>query len=63
MRTRISLLRWYRRQAAGKEVLEKHFQIDAGRMESQKVGDTQRAAQNDTPEDRQKNRLVELVKL
>jgi OmpA-OmpF porin, OOP family len=52
-----------RRAAAVKATLEKDFQIDAGRMESQGFGDTKPAAKNDTPEGRQNNRRVELVKL
>jgi outer membrane protein OmpA-like peptidoglycan-associated protein len=52
-----------RRAAAVKALLEKDFQIDAARMESQGFGDTQPAAKNDTPEGRQNNRRVELVKL
>ena len=52
-----------RRAAAVKAILEKEFQIDAARMESQGLGDTKPAAKNDTPEGRQNNRRVELVKL
>jgi outer membrane protein OmpA-like peptidoglycan-associated protein len=52
-----------RRAAAVKALLEKDFQIDGARMESQGFGDTQPAAKNDTPEGRQNNRRVELVKL
>lgn len=52
-----------RRAAAVKALLEKDFQIDAARMESQGFGDAQPAAKNDTPEGRQNNRRVELVKL
>jgi outer membrane protein OmpA-like peptidoglycan-associated protein len=52
-----------RRAAAVKAVLEKEFQIDGTRMESQGLGDTKPAAKNDTPEGRQNNRRVELVKL
>jgi len=52
-----------RRAAAVKALLEKDFQIDGARMESQGFGDTQPAAKNDTPEGRQNNRRVELVRL
>ena len=52
-----------RRAAAVKAVLEKEFQIDGARMESQGFGDTKPAAKNDTPTGRQNNRRVELVKL
>jgi OmpA-OmpF porin, OOP family len=52
-----------RRAAAVKAALEKEFQIDGARMESQGFGDTKPAAKNDTPEGRQNNRRVELVKL
>ena len=52
-----------RRAAAVKAILEKEFQIDGARMESQGFGDTKPAAKNDTPEGRQNNRRVELVKL
>jgi len=52
-----------RRAAAVKALLEKEFQIDGARMESQGFGDTKPVAKNDTPEGRQNNRRVELVKL
>ena len=52
-----------RRAAAVKAALEQEFKIDGARMESQGLGDTQPAAKNDTPEGRQNNRRVELVKL
>ena len=52
-----------RRAAAVKQVLEEDFQIDPARLESQGFGDTQPAAKNDTPEGRQNNRRVELVRL
>jgi len=52
-----------RRAAAVKAILEKEFQIDGARMESQGFGDTKPAAKNDTPTGRQNNRRVELVKL
>ena len=52
-----------RRAAAVKATLEKEFQIDGARMESQGFGDTKPAAKNDTPTGRQNNRRVELVKL
>jgi outer membrane protein OmpA-like peptidoglycan-associated protein len=52
-----------RRAAAVKAILEKEFQIDGARMESKGFGDTKPAAKNDTPEGRQNNRRVDLVKL
>ena len=52
-----------RRALAVKTILEKEFQIDGARMESQGLGDTKPAGKNDTPEGRQNNRRVDLVKL
>jgi outer membrane protein OmpA-like peptidoglycan-associated protein len=52
-----------KRAAAVKSYLEQTFKIDAARLESQGFGDTKPAAKNDTPEGKQSNRRVELVKL
>ncbi|MGH7582913.1 MAG: OmpA family protein [Gemmatimonadales bacterium] len=43
--------------------LESNFQIDASRLAAKGYGDTKPAASNDTPEGRQQNRRVELVKM
>jgi len=52
-----------KRAAAVKAFLEKEYGIDSSRLEAQGFGDTRPAASNDTPEGRQANRRVELVKL
>lgn len=52
-----------RRAAAVKTFLEKEYGIDGSRLEAQGFGDTRPVASNDTPEGRQANRRVELVKL
>jgi OOP family OmpA-OmpF porin len=39
-----------------------HYQIDGSRLTSKGFGATKPAASNDTPEGRQQNRRVELVK-
>jgi len=52
-----------KRAAAVKAFLEKEYGIDAGRLEARGFGDTKPVAPNDTPEGRQANRRVELVKL
>ncbi|MBA3342415.1 MAG: OmpA family protein, partial [Gemmatimonadaceae bacterium] len=46
-----------------KDMLIRDYKISAGRLESQGLGDTKPAGKNDTPEGRQNNRRVELVKL
>lgn len=52
-----------KRAAAVKEFLEKDYKIKGDRLEAQGFGDTKPLAGNDTPEGRQSNRRVELVKL
>lgn len=52
-----------RRAAAVRQFLIDTYQIDAARLEAKGFGDTKPAAPNDTPEGRQSNRRVELVKL
>lgn len=52
-----------KRAAAVKAFLESEYGIKSDRLESQGFGDTKPAASNDTPEGRQSNRRVELVKL
>lgn len=51
-----------RRAAAVRQYLISHFQIDGARLTSRGFGATKPAASNDTPEGRQQNRRVELVK-
>jgi outer membrane protein OmpA-like peptidoglycan-associated protein len=52
-----------KRAAAVKAFLEKEYKIKGDRLEAQGFGDTKPEAKNDTPEARQTNRRVELVKL
>lgn len=52
-----------KRAAAVRQSLIADFAIDAGRLESKGFGMSKPAAPNDTPEGRQTNRRVELVKL
>jgi len=52
-----------KRAAAVKDYLVTTFQIDASRLHSQGFGASKPAASNDTPEGRQQNRRVELVKM
>jgi OOP family OmpA-OmpF porin len=52
-----------RRAAAVKNALVNDFQVDAARLESKGFGDTKPAGSNATPEGRQNNRRVELVRL
>ena len=51
-----------RRAAAVKQALVSTYGIDAARLTSAGFGDTKPVAKNDTPEGRQQNRRVELVK-
>lgn len=52
-----------RRAAAVKAHLEKEYQVAPDRLEARGLGATKPAAPNDTPEGRQQNRRVELVRL
>ena len=52
-----------KRAAAVKQYLVSTFGIDAARLTSAGLGDTKPAAPNTTPEGRQQNRRVELVKM
>ena len=52
-----------RRAAAVRAFLVRNYQVDEGRLESKGFGASMPAAANDTPEGRQQNRRVELVKL
>jgi OmpA-OmpF porin, OOP family len=52
-----------RRAASVKSVLVRDYQVDAARLESKGLGDTKPVAKNTTPEGRQNNRRVELVKI
>ncbi len=52
-----------KRAAAVKQSLVANFGIDASRLESKGFGASKPAAPNDTPEGRQTNRRVEIVKL
>jgi outer membrane protein OmpA-like peptidoglycan-associated protein len=52
-----------RRGATVKEALVKDFGIDASRLESDGMGETQPMAPNDTPVNKALNRRVELIKL
>lgn len=52
-----------RRAAAVKAFLETRYGIEGDRLEAVGYGDTRPAASNETPEGRQMNRRVELVKL
>ncbi len=52
-----------KRAAAVLAALTGQFGIDGSRLESKGFGDTKPASSNDTPEGRQNNRRVELVKL
>ncbi|MCU0619177.1 MAG: OmpA family protein [Gemmatimonadaceae bacterium] len=51
-----------RRAAAVKQALVSQYGVDASRLETKGLGQTKPAAGNDTPEGRQQNRRVELVK-
>ena len=50
------------RAAAVAQYLETTYQIDASRLATKGYGATKPVASNDTPEGRQQNRRVELVK-
>lgn len=52
-----------RRAAAVKTALVGDFQVEAARLESKGFGDTNPAGSHDSPEGRQNNRRVELVRL
>jgi outer membrane protein OmpA-like peptidoglycan-associated protein len=51
-----------KRAAAVRQFLIANYHVDAGRLASKGLGSTKPAASNDTPEGRQQNRRVELVK-
>ena len=52
-----------RRGASVKDALVKDFGIDATRLESDGMGETQPIAPNDTPVNKALNRRVELIKI
>ncbi|HSG81898.1 MAG TPA: OmpA family protein [Gemmatimonadota bacterium] len=52
-----------RRAAAVKDFLVESYGIDAGRLETAGLGESQPVADNSTPEGKQQNRRVELVKI
>jgi len=52
-----------RRAAAVREFLIKDYDVDPGRLESEGFGESVPAAPNNTPEGKQQNRRVELVKM
>ena len=51
-----------KRAAAVRQALVEAYQVDAARLQAKGLGQTKPAAPNDTPEGRQSNRRVELVK-
>ena len=51
-----------KRAAAVRQALVDGYQVDGARLEAKGLGQTKPAAPNDTPEGRQSNRRVELVK-
>lgn len=51
-----------KRAAAVRQVLIDGYQVDGARLVAKGLGQTKPAASNDTPEGRQSNRRVELVK-
>ena len=52
-----------RRAASVKAYLMEKYSIEESRLQSQGFGETKPVASNDTPEGRQNNRRVELIKL
>ena len=52
-----------RRAASVRRYLVEEFGIDPNRLSSRGLGETQPVASNDTPEGRQQNRRVELVRI
>jgi len=52
-----------RRAASVRRFLEQQFGVDAGRLEAAGLGQSRPVDSNDTPEGRQNNRRVELVRL
>jgi outer membrane protein OmpA-like peptidoglycan-associated protein len=52
-----------RRAAAVRQYLIDHYGVDQGRLEQAGFGESRPAAGNDTPEGKQQNRRVELVRL
>jgi hypothetical protein len=52
-----------KRAAAVRQVLIDSYQVDDGRLTAKGLGASKPAASNDTPEGRQQNRRVELVKM
>jgi OOP family OmpA-OmpF porin len=52
-----------RRAAAVKRFMLERYGVDEGRLESAGFGESQPVADNGTPEGRQQNRRVELVRL
>jgi len=52
-----------RRAESVKSALSGQFGIDASRLETEGAGESKPVAANDTPENKAKNRRVELIKL
>lgn len=51
-----------KRAAAVRQYLTDAYQVDGARLQAKGLGQTKPAVSNDTPEGRQSNRRVELVK-